>query len=128
MKFVLNRDFVLTTLDGLSYGFEKGKPVFVAPKHAALAVAIGAEPLPEDAADAEAATVEVKAAQAAEAARPQKILDEVRAIVKRNNPDEFTAGGRPNLRKLGRTLGFEVTAEELDKAWEALRLENALSE
>ncbi|MGB3881999.1 MAG: hypothetical protein WA955_15625 [Diaphorobacter nitroreducens] len=32
--------------------------------------------------------------------------------------DDFTADGKPNLRKLNTRLGFQVSREEVDKIWD----------
>ena len=44
-------------------------------------------------------------------------------LIERNGRFDFTAGGRPDLRKLGAIVGREVTTSERDAAWEQIMMD-----
>lgn len=121
MLFTLNRDFVLVTLAGRSYGFKKGVPLEIPAAFAAQAVAIGAEPAPENAAEVAQIKASADAAQAELQGRGAKIEAAIRIFIERNMPGDFTAGGRPNLKKLAAEVGFEVERDEMEEAFASVK-------
>lgn len=120
MKFTLNRDYCLVTTDGRAYGFKKGEPVEIPRRHADLAMAIGAVPQEDDVEAATAAVADAKAVAEDAFLRKEAIKTMTKEIVARNEPTDFTAAGRPNLKKMGHKLGFDVGATEFEPIWEAV--------
>ena len=121
MLFTLNRDYVLVTLAGRSYGFTKGVPLEVPAQFAAQAVAIGAEPAPENAVEVAQIKAASDAAQKDLQSRGSRIEAAIRIFIERNMPGDFTAGGRPNLKKLATEVGFEVEREEMEEAFASVK-------
>jgi hypothetical protein len=120
MKFTLNRDYVLVTPEGPSYGFKKGVPLHVPAKYAAKVLEIGGEPVEEDAEAARDAAEKAQVAVDATADQKAKLLDIVRNIIERNDPADFTAGGRPKQQKVSIVAGFDVSKQQIDAAWASL--------
>lgn len=111
----LNRDYVMCTPSGLSFGFTKGVPLNVPTKWVGNAMMIGAEPCDDEAVFESA---EVKAARDAEAAQAAKrasdIEQAVRLLVERNMAGDFTAGGKPNMKAVESLVGYDCTRDEVD--------------
>jgi hypothetical protein len=45
----------------------------------------------------------------------QKITDAIKTL----NPEDFTVGGKPKVEAIEATLGFDISAQERDDAWQA---------
>jgi len=49
--------------------------------------------------------------------RAEVIRDALNDMLDGGSEDDFTADGKPNLRKLNSRLGFQASREEADKIW-----------
>ena len=121
LKFKLNRDHVLCTLEGPSFRFKKGEVTLLPPRYAPAAISIGAEAVDGD----EAVNDEIKAEMAREQAATGERLERLRAcvqrLVDRNQSGDFTAGGKPNKKKVENLLGGPVGDEELAQVFDLIK-------
>lgn len=118
MLFTLNRNHVHVTREGPSFRFVKGGPPTQIPRrYAAEVIALGAEPAPEDAEEATEAKRQADAELAADRERLEKVKSTIRALIERNQSGDFTAGGRPNGKKVSALVGDKVTDAEIDAAF-----------
>lgn len=121
-EFTLHRNYVLRTTKGHAISFKKGTPTYVPPICVEDAVAIGARPvaeeidiLPDDSPDV------VLTAQE----RMDKIAEAIQTMVARNERNDFTGSGLPDIRRMNAIVGFDVTKPERDAAWQRYREEVA---
>lgn len=115
MFMKLNRDHVLVTDSGISIGFKKGEPVPVPVRFMSAAIMIGAEACDDQAAaKMESIKADRDEATAEAADRLKKVEAGVIALVERNMPGDFTAGGKPNMKQLEKLIGFDATRDEVD--------------
>jgi len=122
-EFTLHRNFLLRTTKGHTIRFEKDKPTFVPPVCVPDAVAIGAvavegavDVLPDEAPEPAILTPDQRKA---------KIREAIETMVARNERNDFTASGLPDLRKMNPLLGFDISSKERDDAWMEYRAEQA---
>jgi hypothetical protein len=125
MLMTLHRDFVLSTLMGHSVRFEKGVPVDVPEVIIREAVAIGAV-------DAETAAppnvIQDKTPDNAPAdplEREAQIYKAIKALVEKNDTDDFTAANAPKAAALSRDLGYTVERKEIGPLWQRYHDEKA---
>lgn len=114
MRFTMFRNRTVASTCGLSIEFKKGEPHLVPPQMYAEVIAAGGvseEELREEDLPPAPATPE----QLAE--RKQAMLKAFDTIVRRQQREDFTAGGVPHASVLGRELGWAVQAKERDAAW-----------
>lgn len=114
MRFMLNRNRTITSTCGLSVEFKKGELHLVPPAMYGEVLAAGGVPeeeLSEDEKPPAAATPE------ALADREAAIFAAFETIAKRNNREDFTAGGMPHLSVLTGITGWAVAAKERDSTW-----------
>lgn len=124
MKFKLNRNYVHVTKDGPSFRFEKdGEATYVPARYAAEIIGIGGIPSEEDAAEAAAAKSAADKEVAADVARVAKVKEVIKAMHARNQAGDFTAGGKPNPKKVAALVGGEVSQEEIDVAFAEAKAE-----
>lgn len=121
MKFTLNRDFVLVTKEGPSYGFRKGAPVHVQQRHAHLAISIGAEPDADSVERAAEIKADIERDAAADRVRVDKIKAAIQKMVERNSAGDFTAGGKPNRRRVENLVGDQVSDNEVALAFQEVK-------
>lgn len=73
------------------------------------------------AAPAEVAAEPVEEAPAEEApAEPDAVVSAVQAVLARNKASDFLASGRPSSASVAKELGYKVSSEEIDAAWQAV--------
>jgi hypothetical protein len=119
--YKLNRNYLLHTKTGNTIHFKKGEPTFV-PKHCAKeAVALGAELIEGEAVDALPDEVDVVVLSPEE--RVAKLKDAFRVLEGREERNDFTGTGLPNVTALSKIVGFEVEAKERTKVWEDYLME-----
>lgn len=116
-SMVLNRNFVLESTLGHVLRFEKNKPIPVPPVMYGLALGIGAEftddkPAIEEPSDAPQQIFDP-------ALRRARLLEIVTDVFKRNQGDEFTAGGKPKASVVSKAFGFEVSPREVAEVVQA---------
>lgn len=113
MKFVLHKNQVVVGTAGHSIEFKKGVLTHV-PKEMWLAVqAVGAIPedeLPED------AVAKVEAVEDPEA-RKSAAFAAFKAIVDKNERDDFTGSGTPKADVVEAITGFAMKADERNAFW-----------
>ena len=119
MNFVLHRDRTICTLRGHSIEFKKGEPTYVPPDCYDEVIAIGAVP-EEELAEPEAP---VGGEPTDPVARRSALFDAFDAIVLRNNPNDFTAGGVPGAKAVSAILGWAPDNKERTDAWNKYREE-----
>jgi hypothetical protein len=117
--YVLNRTYVLRSLNGHTINFTKGEPVWVPPVVEKEALHIGAVPVdgPKDLLDPEVEPEVVL--QAGE--RKEKILAAFVALEKRNERGDFTGQGLPSAKALEQMTGLKVETKERDAMWLAYK-------
>lgn len=122
MKFKLNRDFVLVTKEGPSFRFVKGQVTNVPPRYAADVLAIGGEPIEgEDANLAAEVRAEIEREKASDAERLERLRAAIGRLVERNQSGDFTAGGKPNKKKVEALIGGPVSDEEIAVVFEQVK-------
>lgn len=118
-QMVLNRNHVLNSTLGHCIAFKKGEPVGVPPALVKQALALGAELmqaeekedfLPEE-------TVRTKLIPQGDE-RETLVFDVFRRLEERNDPLEFTAGGKPKFKVVSTEAGFRVDAQETADLWQ----------
>jgi hypothetical protein len=119
---MLSRNRTIASTCGISIDFKKGELHLVPPAMYAEVLAAGGVPedeIPEDEMPPAAPT-------------PEQLLDReaammkaFKAIVLRNDRNDFTAGGTPHASVLSRDLGWSVQAKERDAAWVKFTAANA---
>lgn len=117
VKFTLNRDYVLVTRDGPSFRFVKGKTTNIPMKYVKDVIAIGAEAVDEDQAVADQAHADAAREAASDIERVAKIKEVILRMTERNNSGDFTAGGRPNKKRVETLVGYQVSEEEIAQAF-----------
>jgi hypothetical protein len=111
-KLVLNRSLVLRTTTGHAIQFIKGRPTYVPRAAYSDALAIGAAPV--DGEEVDLSKPEAANAAPADAAERNKlIMDAIELLIARNEREDFTAAGVPNIRAVGKEVGFNVSAREI---------------
>lgn len=113
-KFKLPRNRTIASTCGLSIEFTKNEWHLVPPAMFADVIAAGGvseEEIPEDELPPKASTPE------ALEARKAAIFKAFETIVKRNEREDFTAGGMPHNAVLARETGWAVAAKERDATW-----------
>jgi hypothetical protein len=114
MKFMMSRNRTIASTCGISIEFKKGELHLVPPAMYAEVIAAGGVPeteLSDDELKVSTITPEVKAE------REAAMIKAFEKIVKRNQREDFTAGGMPHNAVLSRELGWNVVAKERDAAW-----------
>lgn len=126
-NYTLSRTHVLVTLSGRAIEFKKGQPTHVPQECVRDAVAIGA--VPSDGSDVakvfEADEDSLPKAPTNPAERQEKIMNSMRLLIERNDRDDFSASGLPNLKVLERMLGWKVDKKELHAVWMSYCTEQA---
>ncbi|HYF28588.1 MAG TPA: hypothetical protein VD931_22805 [Baekduia sp.] len=128
--FVSNRDIVVTSTRGYSLEFVKGVPMHAPkPMHAELIekgilpVADGGGIDVEAMTEAQGTPKKVLLAPETQEERDVAIEQAIRAVVERNNPSDFTAGGVPSPTTLTAALGWRVDMKEIRGIWTRLKPE-----
>lgn len=116
----LHRNFVLRTTKGHAIRFKKGEPSLVPAVCVEDAVAIGAIAVEDGEADV------IPEEEVAPVLTPTERLAEINkafvTMTRRQERNDFTGNGIPNIKKLEQIVGFEVHSKERDSAWKAFRI------
>lgn len=115
------REYVMTTKTGHTIAFKGANtPVFVPDPAVSEAMAAGAAPFEGTAPD-NSGIVETKQERNAKAPqgadRKAVIKEELVKIFERNDQADFNARGVPNAKVVEKSLGFQVTAQEILPLW-----------
>ena len=121
VKFL--RDRVISTTKGHTARFKAGEPKLIPATILEECLQAGAVLTEEADALAVPAPEIVKPNPNTSERRPA-IVAKMREMVARNDRDDFTASGRPDVRILERELGFKLDARERDEVWAELELES----
>jgi hypothetical protein len=116
MKYTLNRDYTLASVNGHPIEFKKGVATHVPPRVKAEAIAIGALPAEEED-EPEVKKVEIPEGED----RVLLIRTAMEDMAAANVREEFTAAGTPHNKVLSERVGFTVSAQERDKLWAELK-------
>ena len=114
-EFVLNRNYVLPCL-GHRIAFKKGQPTYVPPEVVSAAVAIGAVRADGKESDVLGPEDEVPVALSAED-REALVFAAFDDVIKKNDPGEFDAAGKPTVDTLRAKLDFKIDRKERDIFW-----------
>lgn len=104
MNFTLSRKHTLSGF-GHVIKFVKDEPVYVPPLLRNAAIELGAEP--DEAMEASATSAE---AGKSAAQLESELFDVFNALVLKNDPKDFTAGGTPKVAAVVKALGYDVDA------------------
>lgn len=122
MKFVSNRDIVVRSLHGHSIEFKKNVPTEVPRLLHAECLEKGI--LPEEGPEQGNAIVDPagpKLAPDDAEVRYDEVLAAIKAIVKRNNSNDFTGGGHPSATAISAAVGWKVDQKEVKEIWVKVR-------
>jgi len=127
MKMLMNRtdEFVFVSKIGLSFRFAPGVAVEVPSKLVAAVIAVGGKVVDEGDAAVRVVLEDIKQKAIDENDRGPAIEDAVRKMALRNQPGDFTAGGKPNKNTLAKETKLSVGDEELDPIWNKVKNELA---
>lgn len=114
-QFVLNRNYVLRSLNGHIISFVKGEPVHVPPVCAKEAQLIGAECIDEklDILDPEATPFVPLTADE----RREALVAAFQMLEERNEPKDFTGNGIPSKAALVKIVEFDTDKKEFEPLW-----------
>lgn len=115
------RTFTLRSTSGHCVHFEKQKPKEVPGHLVKECMAQGCAPvddldLPDD---DEVTKVEKTIPQGLD--REELIQAALENIIRENDRDDFTSAGQPNIKRLEKRLGFDVSKQEIIPMWDELR-------
>lgn len=125
MKLMMNRDFVMVTTVGPSYGFTKGVPLDVPTKFVQQALNHGAEAVEADKDAAKKVQDETDAAAAEALKRRPKLAEILKTMIEKNQSGDFNAGGKPNRDRVKKLLGDDVDQQELETVFAEVKVELA---
>jgi len=113
--YVANRDVEVRTVLGHVIRFKKDQPKFIPVEVRPMLINYGILPVDPDAEEEEEAAP--VAALDTTLSRDEQLDAAVQLVRKRNDPDDFTAGGIPSKKALEDITGFDVTVGERNAAW-----------
>jgi hypothetical protein len=121
VKFITNRDKVLSSVLGHTIEFKKDVPTFVPKELWAEVQAIGAIPeedLPE--------TVKAETAEPDDpTSRKKLIFDGFKALVEGAQRESFSAVGTPHVKAIAAQIGFVLEAKERDALWQEFKAQDS---
>lgn len=118
MNFISNRDIVVRSLHGHAIEFKKGVPTGVPRIMHAECLEKGI--LPEEGPEQGNAVQDgpgPKLAPEDKMERDDAILAVIKAMVKRNNSNDFTGGGHPSATAVSASVGWKVDQKEVKDVW-----------
>lgn len=119
MQFTLNRNYTLKTGTGYIVDFVKNEPTFVPQDMHKAALAIGAEAVGAKLDVLEDDPATKLAPQGAE--REAAIVTAIQMMVEENTAGDFTANGRPNIKRIEALVDFDIDSEERDAVWAKIK-------
>ncbi len=117
MKFVLNRDKVITSKLGHAIGFVKGQPTHVPKGMWNEVLAVGA--VPEDDLPEAAANTSKEPQDPGE--RQTMIFAAFEALVLGGKRESFSGTGVPHAKALAAQIGFIIDNKERDALWQEFK-------
>lgn len=130
----MGRDYTLRTTRGHTIRFKKRVPRLVPGAVVEQAMRFGAFPPDNASQEALASEQEAQAKQEQVDKAPEgqdrkdMIRMQIESMVERNARGDFNASGRPSLEVMKKELGFDLTAQERDEVYDALKAEKAGAE
>ena len=121
-KMVLDRRATLRHLSGQSVQFEPGVPVGVAPQLVKTAIGMGAKMVDGNTPNlAEEEPTPVNRGPVDPEERIEEITEVVAQMIERNDRDEWTGTGTPNVQRVTELLGYKVQKQEVVDAFAKAR-------
>lgn len=121
-KMVLDRRATLRHLTGQSIQFEPGVPIGVAPQLIKTAISMGAKMVDGNTPDlSEDEPTPMNRGPVDPEERMQEITEIVSQMIERNDRDEWTGTGTPNVQRVTELLGYKVQKNEVVDAFAAAR-------
>ena len=123
---VLDRKAVLRHLSGHSIRFEPGVPIGVPPMLVKSAIGMGAKVVDGDTPNIfdEEQSKKPMAGPIDPGERLDEIIEVVSKMIERNDRDEWTGTGTPNVNRVAELVGYKVQKEEVVAAFAKAREEN----
>ncbi len=129
--FISHRNVNIGSTLGYSIQFEKGKPTHVPKAMHAIVLERGCLPCDKDGNVQESVASTIAESAEAKPARPvepenaesrnEAIEAAMRAIVARNSPKDFTAGGMPSPAAVSSALGWQADAKDIRPLWNKIK-------
>lgn len=125
-KMVLDRRATLRHISGQSVQFEPGVPIGVAPQLVKSAIGMGAKVV-----DGNTPTFDEQEATPINRGpidpdeRIEEITEVVKQMIERNDRDEWTGTGTPNIQRVTELLGYKVQKNEVVDAFAKARKKGA---
>lgn len=113
--FKLNRNFTLRSTLGHIINFEADKETHVPPALVKEALSIGAEEVGGKTKVLDDETPENVIPSGDE--RNELIFKAMAALIEKNEREDFTGSGAPQVTAIEKIVGFDIDAKERDKLW-----------
>lgn len=121
-KMVLDRRATLRHISGQSVQFEPGVPIGVAPQLVKTAIGMGAKMVDGNTPDlSEDQPTPVNRGPIDPEERMEEIVEVVEKMIDRNDRDEWTGTGTPNVQRVTELLGYKVQKDEVVDAFAKAR-------
>jgi hypothetical protein len=127
-QMVLDRPAILRHLSGQSVRFEPGVPVGVAPQLVKTAIGMGAKVVDGVTPDLIEATITINHGPVDPGERLEEITRVVALMIARNDREEWTGTGTPNINRVIELVGYKVQKSEVLQALMDARKQNAVEE
>lgn len=118
-KFVLNRNYTLSSLFGHVVNFKKGEETWVPDILVKECVAIGANPV--DGIVDVLGPEEVAVAPLTGEERREKVFQAFSQMLAENRREDFTGAGAPQLPSIEKLSGIKLDGKERDSLWQRYR-------
>lgn len=119
IKMVCPRDYTLRSNTGYTIQFVAGEPTPVPDSLVPLAMSLNI--LPAEDHDDEQPVFGLLKSTVTGSLRDALVLHSIDALVKRNSPEDFNAGGAPKAAALASETGVSISAQEVSKYWDRYR-------
>lgn len=121
-KMVLDRRATLRHISGQSVQFEPGVPIGIAPQLVKTAIGMGAKMVDGNTPDlSEDQPTPVNRGPIDPEERMEEIVEVVEKMIDRNDRDEWTGTGTPNVQRVTELLGYKVQKDEVVDAFAKAR-------
>ncbi len=122
--FITDRNVTVRSTQGVVVRFRKGEPVYVPPQAQNEVIAVGAHLVDGESGLSDEKEVFSLPTPPAGTERRTSIIEVMRAMMARNQREDFTGAGKPNAMEITKTVGFRVEKGERDELWDKVTHEN----